>query len=102
MAQMAQSMGTEFDKVGRALNYVCKTQEQSVRDYQAMEDTTKELQAVNRSMQRALEGLLERQEQITRNLQEQQQKLDATCTMVNEELSNQLYTYNQMRDVYEK
>lgn len=98
VAQMSQTMGTEFDKLGRALNYVCKTQEQSVRDYQAMEEAGKELQAVNRSMQRALEGLLERQEQISRSLQDQQQRIDATCNMVNNELSNQLYTYHQMRD----
>ncbi len=102
VSQMSQALGTEFEKMGRILNYACKAQEQCSRDYRSMEETTRELQAVNRSMQRALEQLADRQEQIVQNLQEQEKKLTATCNMLNDELSNQLYTYNQMRDTYEK
>lgn len=102
VSQMSQSLGAEFEKMGRILNYACKAQEQCSRDYRSMEETTRELQAVNRSMQRALEQLVDRQEQIVQNLQEQEKQLTATCNMLNDELSNQLYTYNQMRDTYEK
>lgn len=102
MSQMSQSLGAEFDKMGRVLNYACKTQEQCSRDYQSMEETTRELQAVNRSMQKALEQLVDRQEQIVQNLKEQEEKINRTCNMLNDELSNQLYTYNQMREMYEK
>lgn len=102
VSSMSQALGTEFEKMGRILNYACKAQEQCSRDYRSMEETTRELQAVNRSMQRALEQLLDRQEQIAQSLQEQEKQLTATCNMLNDELSNQLYTYNQMRDTYEK
>lgn len=100
--QMSQSMGADFEKLGRVLNYVCKTQEQCSRDYQSMEETTRELQDVNRSMQRALEQLMDRQDRLAGNLEAQEQQLVSTCNMLNEELSNQLYTYNQMREMYEK
>ena len=100
--QMSQSMGADFEKLGRVLNYVCKTQEQCFRDYQSMEETTRELQDVNRSMQRALEQLMDRQDRLAGNLEAQEQQLVSTCNMLNEELSNQLYTYNQMREMYEK
>ena len=102
ISQMSQSLGAEFEKMGRILNYACKAQEQCSRDYRSMEETTKELQAVNRSMQRSLEQLVDRQEQLAENLREQETQLSATCNMLNDELSNQLYTYNQMRDMYEK
>lgn len=102
VSQMSQTMGTEFEKMGRVLNYACKAQEQCSRDYRSMEETTRELQAVNRAMQRSLEQMIDRQEQIVQNLKEQEERLDATCDMINDELSNQLYTYNQMRDMYEK
>ena len=102
MSQMSQSLGAEFDKIGRVLNYACKTQEQCSRDYQSMEETTRELQAVNRSMQKALEQLVDRQVQIVQDLKGQEEKINQTCNMLNDELSNQLYTYNQMREMYEK
>lgn len=102
VSQMSQTLGVEFEKMGRIMNYACKAQEQCARDYRNMEETTKELQAINRSMQRSLEQLIERQDGISQNLKEQEAKLADTCKMLNEELSNQLYTYNQMREMYEK
>lgn len=102
VSQMSQSLGAEFEKMGRIMNYACKAQEQCARDYRNMEETTKELQAINRSMQRSLEQLIERQDGISQSLKEQEARLAATCNMLNDELSNQLYTYNQMREMYEK
>lgn len=102
ISQLSQTMGTDFEKMGRVLNYACKTQEQCFKDYQSMEETARELQAVNRSMQKALEQLVDRQEQIVQDLKAQEEQLASTCNMLNDELSNQLYTYNQMRDMYEK
>lgn len=102
MSQMSQTLGTEFEKMGRVLNYACKMQEQCSKDYRSMEETTRELQAINRSMQRSLEQLVERQEAIVQDLKKQEEQISRTCTTLNEELSNQLYTYNQMREMYEK
>ncbi len=95
--KMGEALGTEFNRLGQALNYACKTQEQCARDYQSMESVARELQAVNRSIQRALEQLVERQEQLTQDLKTQEKQLEDTCKMLNDELSNQLYTYNQMK-----
>lgn len=100
--QMSRSLGVEFDKMGRSLNGASKVQEQCSRDYQSMETAAKELLAANRSMQQALEMMTARQEEITKRLAAQEAKLSDTCDALNDELSNQLFTFNQMRDFYEK
>ena len=102
MSQMSQTLGTEFERLGRVLNYACKMQEQCAKDYKSMEENTRELQGINRSMQRSLEQLVERQEQLVKELAAQEARVEKTCNVLNDELSNQLYTYNQMREMYEK
>ncbi len=100
--QMTQVLGGEFETLGRALQDASRTQEQCSRDYKSMEEAARQLQETNRAMQKSLEMLAERQDAIARNLKVQEKELAATCNMLNEELSNQLFTYGQMRDMYEK
>ena len=99
---MSKSLGTEFDKMGRMMNSACQIQEQCSRDYKSMEDTARELLNANRSMQQMLEQMQKRQEELTARMEQQEARLSDTCDALNEELSNQLYTFNQMRDIYEK
>ncbi len=102
VAQMSKSLGMEFDKLGRSMNAAGRIQEQCSRDYQSMEKAAQEAQAVNRSMQQVLEAITARQETISNRLDVQEAKLADTCNALNEELSSQLFTFNQMRDIYEK
>lgn len=99
---MSQSMGIELGKLGQSLNAASATQQQCSRDYQSMENTAKELLEANRSMQKLLDQMIKRQEEISVRLDHQEEKLSRTCEELNNELSNQLYTFNQMRDIYEK
>ena len=99
---MSQSLGVEFDKMGRSLNMAANMQEQCSRDYQSMEATTKELIAANRSMVQMLEEMSKRQEELAVRLAQQETKLADTVSALDDELTNQLYTFNQMRDLYEK
>ena len=64
-----------------------------------MADTTRELLQANRSLQKALEETMDRQEAMARQLGEQTERIDATCTTINEEISNQLYTYAETHDM---
>ena len=55
-----------------------------------------------RLLQKQLEQLLKRQEELAARIGKQEEKLSRTCRELDEELSSQLYTFNQMRDIYEK
>lgn len=99
---MSQSLGVEFDKMGRSLNTAANMQEQCSRDYQSMEATAKELIAANRAMVQALDDMTRRQEDLAVRLAQQEAKLADTVSALDDELTNQLYTFNQMRDLYEK
>jgi len=99
---MSQSLGVEFDKMGRSLNTAANMQEQCSRDYQSMEATAKELIAANRAMVQALDDMTRRQEELAVRLAQQEAKLADTVSALDDELTNQLYTFNQMRDLYEK
>lgn len=99
---MSQSLGVEFDKMGRSLNTAANMQEQCSRDYQSMEATAKELIAANHAMVQALDDMTRRQEDLAVRLAQQEAKLADTVSALDDELTNQLYTFNQMRDLYEK
>jgi len=99
---MSQSLGVEFDKMGRSLNTAANMQEQCSRDYKSMEATAKELIAVNQSMQQILDQMIKRQDEVAVRLAQQEAKLAETVSALDDELANQLYTFNQMRDLYEK
>ena len=53
-----------------------------------MAETTKELLQANRVLQRALEETMDRQETMAQQLKEQTERIDATCSTINEEISN--------------
>lgn len=93
------ALGTDFDRLGKALQGACGAQESCADNYQSMAETTRELLQANRSLLKALEETMERQEAMTRQIQEQSDRIDATCNTINEEISNQLYTYAETHDL---
>ncbi|MDE6516545.1 MAG: MotA/TolQ/ExbB proton channel family protein [Acetatifactor sp.] len=92
-ARMEQALGADFDRLGSTLQKACKAQETYADNYHSMAETTRELLQANRSLQKALEETMGRQEAMARQLKEQAERIDATCDTINEEISNQLYTY---------
>ena len=102
LSQMAQTMGADFEKLGRSINYACKTQERSLQSYQGMEEVTRQLQEANQNILKSMEHFLARQEDLAKKLEEQSGRVDEISRFLNDEVANQLYTFNQMRDIYEK
>ncbi len=98
-ARLEETLGADFDRLGSTLQKACKAQESYAENYRSMADTTKELLLANRALQKALEETLDRQESMARQLKEQGERIDATCTTINEELSNQLYAYAEAHDM---
>lgn len=92
-ARMEQNLGADFDKLAAALQKAGKAQEVYADNYRTMAETTRELVQAGSSLQKALEETMDRQEAMARQLKEQSERIDATCATINEEISNQLYTY---------
>lgn len=89
--RMSDSMGSDFEKLGTSLNQACAMQETYARNFQRLEESTRQLLEASRTMNDTVNLTLERQREI-------EEKLSQTC----DELSNELYTFHQMRNLYEK
>lgn len=88
---MTDSMGTDFEKLGTALNNACEAQTMYARNFQRLEESTRMLLEASRTMNDTMNLALEKQSAV-------EEKLGNTC----DELANELYTFHQMRNVYEK
>ena len=91
MNQLSESLGTEFDSLGRNLKDACEAQSTYGRNFQRLEESTRLLLDASRAMQDSMQLSLERQQHV-------EEKLNRAC----ENLGNELYTFHQMRDLYEK
>lgn len=98
-ARLEQTLGNDFDRLGQALQKACSSQETYADNYHNMAEMTKDLLEANRTLQKALEETMDRQESMARQLREQTERIDAVCNTINEEISNQLYTYAETHDM---
>lgn len=98
-ARLEQTLGNDFDRLGQALRNACSSQETYADNYHNMAEMTKDLLEANRTLQKALEETMDRQESMARQLREQTERIDAACNTINEEISNQLYTYAETHDM---
>ena len=57
---------------------------------------------VNRNVQEALVKVMERQEVFAGQIAEQKKMLADACSDMSDEISSQIYTFGQMRNLYEK
>lgn len=95
--RLSQVMETDFERLGRTLEKAGETQAATSESYLELAGVTRELLTASKTMQMSLEQTLERQEAFSRQIREQGEMLTAACHQMNEELSNQLYTYQQMQ-----
>lgn len=102
MAQMNETLGVQFRQLGSSLNGTCDAQRVYAESSKELIKAVTELVEANRNTQESLTKLMEKQIAFSQNLNEQKDKLSATCDDISNEISNQLYTFNQMRSMYEK
>lgn len=100
--RLALQMGTDFEKLGSALQQSGKVQQLQAENFQHMETSARELIEASRLLMDGLNHTMKRQELFSQTLEQQQQQISQTCSTLSEEISNQLYTFQQMRDLYEK
>lgn len=100
--QLSEHMGTDFAKLGSTLNKVCDAHSAYAKNYEAMTQNAETLLESNHILQTALETALQQQEAFRKELKKQQEQLNETCSSISHDISNQLYTFEQMRSYYEK
>lgn len=100
--QMNGALGVQFQKLGAQLKNTADLQMIYTNDSKDLIEAATALVEVNRNMQEVLTKVLEREEAFAKELQAQNNKLNTTCNEISEEISNQLYAFDQMRSLYEK
>ncbi len=91
MDRLTNTMSTDFESLGNSLRQACEAQGTYARNFQRQEESTRILLDASRSMSDTMNLALDRQREI-------EAALSRTC----EDLNNELYTFHQMRDLYEK
>lgn len=100
--QMQAALDTDFQKLGNVLKNAGEAQAVSAANTAEMVEAVTALVEVNRSVQEALANVMERQEVFAGQLAEQKKMLADTCSDMSDEISSQIYTFEQMRNLYEK
>ncbi len=100
--QMQAALDTDFKKLGSVLKSAGESQAVSAANAAEMVEAVTALVEVNRSVQEALANVMERQDVFAKQLVEQKKMLADACSDMSDEISSQIYTFGQMRDLYEK
>lgn len=100
--QMTGTMGIEFRALGATLKNVTEAQTACAGNSKELVEATAALLQQNQTTQEKLEKLVEQQQDFSKKLEKQRLKLESTCDELSDEISNQLYTFDQMRSMYEK
>lgn len=100
--QMQSALDTDFKKLGNVLKKAGESQAASAANAAEMVEAVTALVEVNRNVQDALAKVMERQEFFAGQLAEQKKMLADTCSDMSDEISSQIYTFGQMRNLYEK
>ncbi len=100
--QMQTALDTDFKKLGNVLKSAGESQAASAAGAAEMVEAVTALVEVNRNVQEALANVMERQEVFAGELEEQKKMLADACSDMSDEISSQIYTFEQMRNLYEK
>lgn len=95
--ELTDSMGSDFEKLGWTLRKVSETQQISAENCRGMEETARTLLSANKELLDSLERITSRQDAFSAELKQQQVMLSEACRTLDEEISNQLYTFQQAK-----
>lgn len=97
VSRMQESLGVNFQRMGDTMKTVCREQQISAESSKSLVEAVNSLVEGNRAAQETLAIVMQRQEAFAAQLQEQKETLEKCCQEMNSELSNQLYTFEQMK-----
>ncbi len=99
--QLQSVMGTELKNLGAALEQASQTQVSGAENNKALLEAVGDLAESNRHMQENMAHMLKQQEQLAEDLAKQRRELERVCKEISQDVSSQLYTFQQMRTLYE-
>ena len=99
LEQLETVMGTQLKGVGDTLQAVMRAQNMEAESNRLVLEAARDLVESNRKMQESLEFMLDRQERFAKELAEQKETLAAACDEISRDVSNQLYTFEQMKEL---
>lgn len=100
--QMHAALDTDFRKLGNVLKNAGEAQAVNTANITEMVEAVTALVEANRSVQEALSNVMERQEVFAKQLEDQKEMLADLCSDMSDEISSQIYTFEQMRNLYEE
>ncbi len=99
LEQLQSIMGTQLRGLGDTLQTVVRAQDIEAEASRRVLEAARALVDSNRKMQEDMEMILDRQEKFARDLAEQKEELASACDEISREVSNQLYTFDQMKEL---
>lgn len=99
LKQLQTAVGTEFQDLGDVLQSAIRMQNAGADSSRQLLEAARALTESNRSMQETMARMLEQQEKFAQGLEEQKESLAAACEEISRDVSNQLYTFEQMKEL---
>lgn len=100
--QMQEILGTDLNKLGDMMRSAGETQRVYTASARELTETVAKLVELNQNAQAALAGIMDRQEKFAKELGDQGMRLEKAANDIANEISDQLYAFDQMRSLYEK
>lgn len=98
MDHMNTSLGANFQKLGMVLKDAGEAQIDNAGLCRELMESVSDMAEINKDMLRDLQQLFEQQKMLLDELTAQKEQMSAAC----QDISSQLYTFGQMRNLYEK
>ena len=100
--QIQGALGVEFRQLGDSLRAAAAAQNTGTESNVRLVEATRELVESGRMIQESMSRMQKQQEAFAAELAAQKQMLETACDEMSRDVSNQLYTFEQMRNLYEK
>lgn len=101
LERLQSAAGTGLKELDGALRAAAQTQAVHLESGRRLLEAAEALVESNRKMQETMAHMLQRQEQLEGEIRAQKQTLAQACEEISQDVSNQLYTFEQMRNLYE-
>lgn len=102
MEHLEYSMGASFKTLGNTITAAGQSQAAYANACMELTEATAKLVEASKELQEAVSKEMDRQEAFARELKNQKEEIKTACREMTDEVSNQLYTFEQMRSLYEK
>lgn len=102
METLEYSMGASFASLGDTMRSAGEAQMAYAESGRQLTEAAERLLDSSRALQASVAQEMERQVAFARELREQKEDLAAACREMTEDVGNQIHTFHQMRNLYEK